>query len=441
MSERQDPPPVPRRTNARSRRSRWPGWIWAVPIAAVGIVTWLLVRTFSDRGVDVSVTFDEAAGMKARDTKVTYRGLEIGKVTGVELTQDRKRVLAHLDIDKAAKDDLTAGTRFYLEGAQLSFSDPSSLKALVAGPSILMIAGTGAPSRHFSGTVGEPPEIFATTIPYVVKFDGNVGKVKQGAPVTLRGFTVGKVIHVDLTTDPQAGEITTSVTLALDPTRFHVEGLPDAVAVPDAAADEGLTRTLAKLVDHGLRATLTQSPPLLGSEQVELVVAPRAPPAQLVTTGRYPEIPAESGGLPELIAQLGQVPVAQIGTNVRAITEQIKRLTSSPQLRESLQHLDGTLAELERTVKAAGPQVAPALQSIRATTDSLRHTAAEIDGTAEAARKLLGGSAASPNGNLQQAVYELTGTARAIRTLANFLDQHPEALLRGRGSGPNEVAP
>jgi paraquat-inducible protein B len=39
---------------------------------------------------------------------------------------------------------------------------------------------------------------------------------------------------------------------------------------------------------------------------------------------------------------------------------------------------------------------------------------------------------------LQQAVRELTGTARAIRTLANYLDQHPEALLRGRDGELNE---
>jgi ABC-type transporter Mla subunit MlaD len=92
------------------------------------------------------------------------------------------------------------------------------------------------------------------------------------------------------------------------------------------------------------------------------------------------------------------------------------------------------LVELDRTMQAAGPQVAPTLESVRQTTESLRQTADKIDGTAEAARRLLGGSAASPNGNLQQAVHELTGTARSIRTLANFLDQHPEALLRGRES-------
>jgi paraquat-inducible protein B len=398
------PAPPPRRTDSVTRRSRWPGWIWSVPIAAVGIVTWLLVRAISERGIDVTVTFADGGGMKARDTQVTDRGLQIGKVTKVELTKDRRGVLAHLDLDDSVEKDLTTGTRFYLQGGKMSFSDPSSLKALVAGPSIVMVPGKGSPSRHFSGDMGEPPEKLAVSLPFVVKFSGNAGELKPGAPVSLRGFTVGIIDKVSLTTDSDAGEITTSVLLDLDPTRLNIRG-----SAP-------LTDTMAKLVRHGLRATLRQSPMLVGAEQVELVMSPEAAPAELLTKGPYPEIPAENGGLSEL-----------------AITEQVKTLTGSPQLQESIGHLDRSLAQLERTLRTAGPQVAPMLASARETVDRLHRTADDIDATAEAARRLLGGSAASPNGNLQQAVHELTGTARAIRTLANYLDQHPEALLRGRG--------
>ena len=415
------PAPPPRRTDSVTRRSRWPGWIWSVPIAAVGIVTWLLVRAISERGIDVTVTFADGGGMKARDTQVTDRGLQIGKVTKVELTKDRRGVLAHLDLDDSVEKDLTTGTRFYLQGGKMSFSDPGSLKALVAGPSIVMVPGKGPPSRHFSGDMGEPPEKLAVSLPFIVNFSGNAGELKPGAPVSLRGFSVGIIDKVSLTTDSDAGEITTSVLLDLDPTRFNIRG------------SASLTDTMAKLVRHGLRATLQQSPMLVGAEQVELVMSPEAAPAELLTKGPYPEIPAEDGGLSELAAKLGRLPVTRIGDNVRAITEQVKTLTGSPQLQESLGHLDRSLAQLERTLRTAGPQVAPMLASARETVDRLHHTADDIDATAEAARRLLGGSAASPNGNLQQAVHELTGTARAIRTLANYLDQHPEALLRGRG--------
>jgi paraquat-inducible protein B len=431
MSDPQNPTPepLPRRTSSITKRSRWPGWIWSVPIAAVGIVAWLLVRSFSERGVDVTVTFAQAAGMKARDTSVMYRGLEVGKVSSVELTPDRHSVIAHLGLDRKIKDDLTTGTHFYLTGAQPSFSDPSSLKAIVAGPTIEMVPGGGSPTRHFAGELGEPPERLAVSVPFVAKFSGEVGSLKPGDAVRLRGFTVGKVANVNLATDPAAGQVVTAVQLDLDPTRFHIRDVP-AHDVDWAAT---LTSTMTQLVHHGLRATLTQSPVLVGAEQIELVIAPDAPAAELLITGSYPEIPAESGGLGQLMAKLGRLPVRQIGDNVRAITDQVRQLTSSPQLQDSIAHLDRALSELDRTLHAAGPQVAPTLTSVRETVDHLRHTADGFDATAETARKLMGGSAASPNGNLQQAVHELTGTARAIRTLADYLDQHPEALIRGRG--------
>jgi paraquat-inducible protein B len=420
--------PQTRRTQAATHRSRWPGWIWAVPIAAVGIVAWLLIRAFANRGIDVTVTFADAAGMSANDTKVTDHGLEIGKVTSVELTKDRKQVLAHLDINDEVKGDLTSGTHFYLQGADPSLSDPASLKAVVAGPTILLVPGPGTPSRHFTGSSGEPPEKFGPTSPYRVAFSGDVGGLKPGAPVKLRGFSVGRVDQVELQTDARTGEIATSVLLALDPARFHIVGMLET------GTDQGaLLRTaLTKLVQHGLRASLTASPPLVGSEQVELDMVTGAPEAQLVTSGRYPEIPAENGRLADLPAKLGQLPIREIGENVRVVTERLKTVISSPRITDSLYHVDRTLAELDRTMQSVGPQVGPTLDSVRKTTESLRQTADKIDATAEAARRLLGGSAASPNGNLQQAVHELTGTARSIRTLANFLDQHPEALLRGR---------
>jgi paraquat-inducible protein B len=379
-------------------------------------------------GVDVTVTFADGAGMKAHDTKVTYRGLQIGEVSSAELTADRRGVLVHLSLDRSVRRELTTGTRFYLQGAQVNLSEPASLKAIVAGPTILMVPGQGASSRRFTGSIGEPPEQFPVTIPYSVSFDGDVGKLQPGALVSLRGFTVGKVASVGLTTDSKAGEVVTSVVLELDPTRFHIRDLG-----PGGVDWTGTLKTaLRSLVHHGLRATLKQSPPLIGTEQVELVITPDAAPAELRVTGSYPEIPAQSDGLSDLPAKLGRLPVQQIGDNVRAITEQIKKLTAAPQLKDSIDHLHRSLAELDRTLHAAGPQVAPTLASVHQTIDHLSQTADEIDSTVRTARRLLGGSAASPNGNLQQAIHELTGTARAIRALATYLDQHPEAFIRGR---------
>jgi|GEM_PF-740810 len=443
-----------RRTAAGRRKTWWPGWIWSIPIAAIGIVVWLMLRALSSRGIGVTVVFNEAAGMAANSTKVLYHGLEVGTVTGLSLAPDGRHVLAHLDIDGDMRSNVNTGTRFYLSGAHPSFTDPASLKALVAGPSIVLVPGQGRSADRFTGIEGEPPERLEVAIPYAATFSGARGELVAGSPVKLGGFEVGEVSSAELVTDPKTGSLETRVVLLLDPTRFHIEG----------AAQRGedwtklMNATLDALVRRGLRAAITQNPPIIGSLQVALEMQPgestapgeamasgasaapsssgqeRVAATGLDFSGRVPRIPAANGGggLTAFAQQLGRVPLDQIAGNVRAITERIKTLADSPQLDDSIHHLDRTLAELDRTLGAAGPQVAPTLASVRATVSSLRQTATDIDATSQTARRLMSSSVAAPGASAQQALRELSDAARSIRSLADYLDQHPEALIRGR---------
>ena len=414
---------------AIARRSWWPGWIWAVPIAAVAIVLWLLLRSISSRGVDVTVTYNDAAGMQPGDTRVMYHGLEVGRVTSVALASDDWHVVVHLDIDRQLEPQINTGTRFILEGSHPSFSDISSLRALIAGPTIVMVPGRGQPARQFIGSEGGPRQTLAVSLPYTVSFDGAVGQLKAHAPVTLRGFTVGEVTSIGLSVDPRTGRISTPVLLALDPTRFHLTGTPPA----DGNWRPVMDAALAKLIDEGLRASLTRAVPLVGGEQVELDLVPGAQKARLDSSGRYARIPAaQSSGLERLPAEISSLPLTQIADNLRTITDQLRSLTSSPQLRDSLTRLDATLAALERISRQAAPQIAPTLREVRMTVTTLRAAAQQLDATAQSARMTMGASPAAPSGNLQHALDELADAARAVRSLADYLDQHPEALLRGR---------
>ncbi len=102
---------------------------------------------------------------------------------------------------------------------------------------------------------------------------------------------------------------------------------------------------------------------------------------------------------------------------------------SSPQLAQSLQRLDSTLAEVEQMVKDVRPQVGPLIEK-------LDRAAEEATETVAAARGVLSGSGATgaaADANLPGALQELTEASRSIRLLADYLDRHPESLLRGRG--------
>jgi paraquat-inducible protein B len=413
------PSSKPRRTEAEIRRSRWPGWIWAVPIAAVAIVIWLVARSWEAGGKDITVVFDHAAGMSGQ-TEVTNRGVKVGKVKSVKLDKDERHVTATIHIDDDATDDLKSDTRFYLEGAEPTLSDLSSLKAVISGPTIVMVPGGGAHADHFAGRTGKPPEILAEPVRYLVRFKGDVGDLSAGAPVTLRGFTVGEIVSTGFSADPQTGAIAAPVVLALDAQRFHIA---KAAGGGDAAAR--MTALLTKLVEKGLRAKLAQSPPLIGRRQVTLEVVSDASPATLAIDGQYPEIPSDEGGsLDALMTRLGQFPIAEIGNDTRSIAEHVNDLVASPQLKDSVDHLEHALAELDSVTRRIGPQLTP-------TIDDLRKAASEIDATAATARKTLGGSAAA-EGNLQESLHELSNAARAVRSLADYLDRHPEALIQGR---------
>lgn len=415
---------------ATTRRKTWfPGWIWAIPLAAVGIVVWLMLRALSSRGFEVTLVLQNAAGMSANNTQLLYRGLEVGVVSDLRLAPDGHHITAQLDVDADMTPYVRSGSRFYVVGARPTLSDPSTLKAIISGPTIEFVPGPGKAARRFTAIEGEPPETLAVAVPYAVTFNGAVGGIEPGSPVTLGGFVVGEVASTQLTTDARTGQIGTHAVVRLDPTRFHIEG-----AAPKSEDWQALmTSTLAALVEHGLRASVTQTPPLIGDPQITLAMMPAAPPANLGTDGSYRAIPAiESPGLEAFSRKLGRMPIDEIGANVRAITERLKVLTASPQLDASIRHLDSTLAQLDRTVHAAGPQVAPTLRDVRATVASLQQTAAQIDATTAAARALISGSAAPPGGSVQQALQQLSDAARAIRSLADYLDRHPEALLRGR---------
>lgn len=419
------------RTYARVERSRWPGWIWAVPIAALTITAWLVFREISERGVPITIQFDRAAGMQAGSTSIQYRGIDVGQVNSISLSRDGRHVIVKAEMNSDVKKFLRAKSRFWLEGANPSLTNPSSLMALVSGPTIIMQPGGGKPTHHFIGL--EQPPTF-TTRPgtlrsYVMSFDGAVGQLQIGAPVMLRGFTVGEVKEVGFRYDSATGTIETPVVVALDPSRFHIHGM----ATADKAGKPVLNVVLDHLIRNGLRARLVQSPPLIGGYAVSLDFVPHAPEARLNTSGSLPRIPAApGGGINSIIQRANRVPIDQIAQNVLNTTKQAESLVSSPALRASLKHLNDTLAGLNVAVHDTSPRVTKLVVSLRRASVSLRQAADQIGQTAGTANAVLGGSPTSQDRNMRAALYELTQAARSIRSLANYLDRHPEALIKGR---------
>ena len=188
----------PERSVAREKFGRWPGVVWAVPLAAIIVVGYLALRAFAGRGVDVVVTFASAAGAQVGDTKVVYKGTEVGRVTKIVVSKDAAHVDMTLRLTPRAKPALRTGTQFWLVGANPSLTDVASLKAAVSGVSIGIAPGPGEPARRFRGLDRPPPVPIGTPGRQYQLSAEQVGSMRAGANVFYHGLDVGKVATIDL---------------------------------------------------------------------------------------------------------------------------------------------------------------------------------------------------------------------------------------------------
>ena len=167
---------------------------------------------------------------------------------------------------------------------------------------------------------------------------------------------------------------------------------------------------------------------------VDLALAPDKTGARSLLPGSpNPLIPAASSGdlaaltskVDDILSQVQQIPITQIGQDVKRITANLSAITGSPKVTQSIDHLNSTLAQVDAMVKEVKPKVGPLV-------DKLNTAADQAAATARSANAVLSGDGSSQDASLPAAIRELTDTSRTIRSLADYLGRHPEALIRGK---------
>ncbi|HJS84456.1 MAG TPA: MlaD family protein, partial [Acetobacteraceae bacterium] len=188
-----DPP------SARTERSRWPGWIWGIPVAAVAIVAWLAFKELAATGPKVTVIFPEAEGISAGQTEVLYQGLKVGEVESVRLEKDLRHVRAEIRLKPEMDSHIGPGTLFWINGPTLS--NLSSIRAIIAGPSIGIEPQPGGKQDEYQG-LAKPP-VVSEPVPghrYVLRAS-DPGSVSRGSAIFFRSLDVGTVESVTLASD------------------------------------------------------------------------------------------------------------------------------------------------------------------------------------------------------------------------------------------------
>ncbi len=392
-------------------------------------------RSFQGQEVAPIVTSDvpgtrymlhsDEIGSLGTGSPIYYRRIEAGQVVSFALDPDGGGVTLQIFVNAPYDQYVTTNARFWqASGVDVKVDatginvDTQSLAAIIAG------------GIAFQAPPDLPPESPApaeTTFKLVADratamrradtevqsfrlyFQESLRGLDPGAPIDFRGITLGQVKSVDIDFDPQTQRFRFPVTVELYPERLrskiHSGGLR---APPTAAEQRGRMDALAA---QGLRAQLRTGNLLTGQLYIALDFFPHAPKDGFDWQQSPPQLPTTQGTFGELQATLG------------TLSKKLDRLP----IDEIATQLVDTLAAAHKLIDHLDADVAPAAKDVM--NDASR--------TLRTAQATLATDAPLQS-DLRDTLQELTRSLASIRDLLDYLQRHPESLIRGKQEDPKK---
>lgn len=207
---------------------------------------------------------------------------------------------------------------------------------------------------------------------YVMYFHESINGLAVGAPVVFSGVEVGKVAKIEIVPNIDTYKFNIPVYVIFKDIEKTISVLPGRNELSEE-------KILAEMIERGLYARLIKQNLLTGSLMIELDMRPAKTRISNIESD-YIEIPTALSSMTELSANVQDMP-------------------------------------------------------LRAVMDNLNHTLTEVREVLTPVAKI-GNDLAKKSGvtlnNFNQAVQDVSRAANSLRNLAEFLEQHPESLIRGR---------
>ncbi|HEV7834712.1 MAG TPA: MlaD family protein [Caballeronia sp.] len=349
---------------------------------------------------------------------IFFRRLQVGQVTSYALDDDGEGMTLHVFVNAPYDKYVTNDTRFWHASGVDVTLDTSGVKVNTESLVSILIGGLAFQSppdtvdkteaaAHSEFTLFEERteamkrhDTIVDT--YVMNFKESVRGLTVGAPVDFRGIVVGEVAAIYTRFDKVTKEFSIPVELRLFPGRFTSRFEKGGGGGRIATDRQAFTNYL---VAHGLRGQLKTGSLLTGQLYVSVDFFPAAPKASIDWSRSPPELPTVPGNLQglqdsitSLVAKLNKIPFEGIGQDLRK-----------------------TLGDASALLTTLNTQVAP---EARATLAAAHDALVSANSTLQ------------PDSALAQSTVdtmrELSRTAASFRALADYLERHPEALLRGK---------
>jgi paraquat-inducible protein B len=183
---------------ARVRRRRLFNLAWLVPLAAAIIAGYLMWERLRELGPEIVISFTDGGGVRVGLTPVKYRGVIIGEVTGISVSEDQKRVLVRARLQRSAAAIARDGTTFWIVRPQVGLGNITGLGTVLTGPEIHALLGRGeAPRTEFPG-LDSAPVAFETEGLSIILRAERPRSIRPNTPVQYRGVEVGVVQKLEL---------------------------------------------------------------------------------------------------------------------------------------------------------------------------------------------------------------------------------------------------
>ncbi len=370
---------------------------------------------------------------------IYYRRLQAGQVIAYQMAADGKGIDIKIFVNSPYDRYVNPDTRFWnASGIDVSVGAAGlevrteSLVAILAGgiafdtPPFAVQSDPAAADTSFilygdKTTAMKQPESIGTR--YVLYFNESLRGLSVGAPVTLLGLTAGEVTEVGLDIDAKATNIRARVELLFYPHRLAARLGSKEAAIGKLLENNAQQRHafMQRLVEQrGLRAQLRSASIVTGQLYVALDYFPEAAKAKIDWKRdpvEFPVVPSEITDLEQkvsgILAKLDKLPYEEIGADVT----------------KALVSLDQTLKSVDKAVNRIDADLTPGLKT---TIEDLRRTIVSADGVLKSTDTTLVGKDAPGQQELRDALQEIARAARSLRILTDFLEQHPEALIRGK---------
>ncbi|MZR63394.1 intermembrane transport protein PqiB [Alcanivorax sp. DP30] len=173
------------------KKSHWPSPIWLVPLLSLIVAAWLLYDQLLQRDVLIEISFESGAGIKP-GVELRYRGVPVGSVDDIVLSDDLKTVNVHASLNRDAEKLARENSKFWIVEPELGIAGARNLDTLVSGKYIAVEPGDGEQQKAFVG-LETPPDQQPDLGLKITLVANELGSLKKGRHIYYRDMEVGTI--------------------------------------------------------------------------------------------------------------------------------------------------------------------------------------------------------------------------------------------------------